>query len=174
MVNFLIISLLPHYKLIYNFLDLEYFLLWDEVVVSILNTNDDTVFVCMLHAVSEDKKFDYEWEDPILGLLDKITFTKDMDLALVSSQPHDSLLLPLPQPHNGPSPLESKTPISVIAAVSLSLQQPYNALSLLKSKTPMLATDNGPSHLRKLIQFIKGTELLARHKTLEIHFASDQ
>ena len=84
MLNFLTILLLPQHKLIYNFLDLDHFQSWNKFIIFILNINDNTVFVYTLYAVSKDKKFDYELKNLILDLLDKITFTKDINLAFIS------------------------------------------------------------------------------------------
>lgn len=49
-----------------------------------LGIADDIVFLCTLCAMSENRRFDYEKDGLVLGLADKIKFTKDINIALIN------------------------------------------------------------------------------------------
>lgn len=130
------------------------------------------MFLYIFCAVSENKKFDYEWDNPVLSLTDKIKFTKNINVALINSQPHDAItfLLLVPLPLDTPLPLKSKVLMYTAGDFLLPLSLSEDALLLLKPKAPMLVAKAVFSRLWQIIQFIKGIKVLARWETPKAYF----
>ena len=159
MVDFLQITLLLHQKVVYNFLNAEQFLEWDEVVAVIFKTENKVVFECTLCVVSEHKRFDHKWEGSILGLMNEIAFTKDQDVALVSSLRRPAPTFPLLLLLDNPLLPKFKTSLPA-RGVSLVISAPHGSSCL----TPPPVIDI-PLHFKELIELIKGNNVLAKRQT---------
>ena len=159
MMDFLQIKLLPHQKVVYNFLNTKQFLVWDEVVVAIFGIKNKIVFECTLCVVSKHKEFDYKWEGLILDLIDKITFTKDQNVIFVSSLRHLVSTSSLPLLLDNPLLTKFKT-LPPARSVSLMIAAPHGLSHLMSS--PMVDI---LLHFKKLIEFIKGNNVLTKWQT---------